>query len=153
MLKKLYNVDSNMGYNLNNIFHKILSEEITNTTFINHMLNEFYWISDHSYFCMNIKICIHDIQNLTVNSICKQIEPTIPHSCAIFYDNDITVIINLTKFKGSINDAMNKLTVLLRVSYLKAGVSNTFIGLSELKYNYLQAHIALNIRRRYKPYK
>lgn len=117
-----------MGYNLDNIFHKILSEEITNTTFINQMLNEFYLFSDHSYFCMNIKICIHDVQNLTI-------------------------IINLTKFKGSINDAMNKLTVLLRFSYLKAVVSNTFIDLSELKYNYLQARIALNIGRRSKPYK
>lgn len=153
MIKKLYTLDTNMGYTLDNILYKVLSDEITNTTFINQMLNEFYWFSNHLYFCMNIKIGALDIQNLTINSICKQIESLIPHSCSIFYNNDIAVFINLTKFNGTIQDVMTKFVVLLRDSYLKAGVSNIFIGLSELKYNYLQACIALNIGRRYKPYK
>lgn len=152
MIKKLYTIDDSMGYTLDTILCKILYEEITNDTFIKQILNEFYWFSNHSYFCINIKIGTLDIQNLTVNSICKQIESLIHSSCAIFYNNDIAVFINLTRFNGTIQDVMNKLVVLLRDNYLKAGVSNTFIGLSELKYNYLQACTALNTGRRYKPH-
>lgn len=152
MIKKIYTIDSNMGYTLDNILYKILTGEIVNSTFIKQMLNEFYWFSDHSYFCINIKIGSLDIQNLTVNSICKQIESLVLNSCAIFYNNDIAVFINLTKFNGTVQDAMNKLAILLRDNYLKAGVSNTFIGFSEIKYNYLQACIALDTGRRYRPY-
>lgn len=152
MIKKLYTIDVNMGYTLETIISKILSGEITNHTFINKMLNEFYWFPNHSYFCMNIKIDTLDIQNSTVNSICKQIELHISNSCAIFYNNDIAVFINLTTSNHTIQNVMNKLVLLLRDNYLKAGISNTFIGLSELKYNYLQACIALNTGRRHKPH-
>lgn len=152
MIKKIYTIDSSMGYTLDNILYRILTGDIVNSNFIKQMLNEFSWLSTHSYFCINIKISSLDIQNLTVNSICKQIESLIINSCAIFYNNDIAVFINLTKFNGTVEDAMNKLAILLRDNYLKAGVSNTFIGFSEIKYNYLQACIALDTGRRYKPY-
>lgn len=152
MIKRLHTTNPSVGYTLDTLLCKILSGEIINPTFINKLLNEFYWLSNHSYFCMNIKISTLDIQNFTVNSICKQIESLIHGSCSIFYNNDIAVFINLTRFNGTIDDAMNKLVILLRDSYLKAGVSNTFIGLSELKYNYLQACIALDTGRRHKPY-
>lgn len=56
MIKKLYTIDTNMGYTLDNILYKVLSDEITNTTFINQMLNEFYWFSNHLYFCMNVSV-------------------------------------------------------------------------------------------------
>ena len=152
MISKISILTPDFNYTLNNIISSILSEDLVNPTFINQRLAEFYWFSNHTYFCINIKIGILDIQNLTVNSICKQIESLIPNSCSLFFNDDIAVFVNLTKFGGDIKDVMSKLVVFLRDSYLKAGVSNSFVGLSELKYNYIQACISLDIGRRYKPY-
>ncbi len=151
-LSRLNLLKSDKLYNLDNIILGILSKEISDVRFIEQSFSEFDWLPNHEYFCINIKVSPFDVNNLTINSICNRIESLLKDSCACSYNNEIVVFVNLTKFNTTIDDVSNRFIYFLRDCYLKAGISNSFTGFSEILQYHTQSHIALNFGINHHPF-
>ena len=108
---------------------------------------------EHRYFCINLKVAALDLENMTVRFICSHIENMLGNSCAFQYENNITIFVNLTRFGGGIDDAMDKIVYFLRDSFLKAGLSNEFTGFEAIHYYYRQAAVALEVGNRRAPFR
>lgn len=152
-LSKQMTLQTDMGYRLDRILSDILlnpeqDEEVTRQWF-----SEFGWLPEHRYFCINLKVAALDLENLTVRFICSHIENMLGNSCAFQYENNITIFVNLTRFGGGIEDAMDKIVYFLRDSFLKAGLSNEFTGFGAIHYYYRQAAVALEVGNRRAPFR
>lgn len=137
---------------LDTIISGILSKEISDNRLIEQGFSEFDWLPNHTYFCINIKLSSLDVNNLTINSICSRIKSLLKDSSACSYNNEIVVFVNLTKFNTTIDDVTSKLTYFLRDCYLKAGISNSFTGFSEILQYYTQSHIAVDFGIKHRPF-
>ena len=144
MLEKYTVVQSDISYTLDRLLSNILTDEGMEHVPLEPRFESFDWKKEHTYFCMNIYMSMVDRQNLTVlRFICNRIESLIKGSCAFFLEGSIAVYTNLAHFGRPMEEAVNLITGFLRSSYLKAGISYEFEGLSSLKQYYLQAKIAL----------
>lgn len=151
-LSKQLTLQADMGYRLDRILSDILlnpeqDEEVTRQWF-----SEFGWMPEHRYFCINLKVAALDLENMTVRFICSHIENMLGNSCAFQYENNITIFVNLTRFGGGIEDAMDKIVYFLRDSFLKAGLSNEFTGFEAIHCYYRQAAVALEVGNRRAPF-
>ncbi|MEH2956610.1 helix-turn-helix domain-containing protein [Candidatus Merdisoma sp. JLR.KK006] len=152
-LSKQLTLQTDMGYRLDRILSDILlnpgqDDEVTRQWF-----SEFGWMPEHRYFCINLKVAALDLENMTVRFICSHIENMLGNSCAFQYENNITIFVNLTRFGGGIDDAMDKIVYFLRDSFLKAGLSNEFTGFEAIHYYYRQAAVALEVGNRRAPFR
>lgn len=152
-LSKQMILQADMGYRLDRILSDILSGPDQDEAVVDQWFSEFGWLSDHHYFCINLKVAALDLENMTVRFICNHIENTLSNSCAFQYENNITIFVNLTRFGGDVEDAMEKIVYFLRDSFLKAGVSNEFTGFERLGEYYHQAAAALEVGSRRAPFK
>lgn len=152
-LSKQMILQADMGYRLDRILSDILSNPDQDEEVVNQWFSEFGWLPAHHYFCMNLKVAALDLENMTVRFICNHIERTLSNSCAFLYENNITIFVNLTRFGGDVEDAMEKIVYFLRDSFLKAGVSNEFQGFLELGEYYRQAAVALEVGNRRAPFR
>jgi DNA-binding PucR family transcriptional regulator len=116
------------------------------------LFSEFGWLPEHRYFCISLKMAALDLENMTVRFVCRHIENMLGHSCAFQYENNITIFVNLTRFGGGIDDAMEKIVYFLRDSFLKAGLSNEFVGFQHIRQYYRQAVITLEVGNRRRPF-
>ena len=144
VLRKLCITKETKVFSLYRILKEILEDENRNQAQIEHNLSEYGWNETHQYVCMSFKVAMLDRKNMTVNFICHHIESLVPGACAFQYKSDIAVFINLTGFGGTLEDVCGRLVYFLRDSYLKVGISNEFVGFSEMKYFYYQAQVALD---------
>ncbi|SHH86662.1 PucR C-terminal helix-turn-helix domain-containing protein [Sporobacter termitidis DSM 10068] len=137
---------------LQHVLKSILNGTFSDPYYIELRLNEYDWYRQQTYFCIKLMVDILDVQNHTLSLLCNNIVTLMPGACAFDYDNSIVVYVNLDLFRGSIGDAVNGITYYLRDNNLKAGISNQFTGLNELKLYYRQAEIALDVGLRNKPH-
>lgn len=137
-----------MGYQLN----RLLSDLLNGVEVAENSLAEFGWHQEHEYACFHLKIASMDMENLTVRFICDQMERLIPNSSAFIHKDEILVFTNLTRAGISLEEILSDLVYFLRDSYLKAGISRPFRGLSQLKEYVEQARIALETGMKNAPY-
>ena len=146
-------LQTDMGYRLDRILSDILLNPDQDGEVIRQWFSEFGWLPQHRYFCINLKVAALDLENMTVRFICSHIENMLGHSCAFQYENNIAIFVNLTRFGGSSEDAMEKIVYFLRDSFLKAGLSNEFVGFETLYHHYRQAAVALEVGSRRAPFR
>ena len=152
-LSKQLTLQTDMGYRLDRILSDILLNPEQDRAVTEQWFSEFGWLPEHRYFCINLKVAALDLENLTVRFICSHIENMLGHSCAFQYENNITIFVNLTRFGGGIEDAMDKIVYFLRDSFLKAGISNAFTGFAGIHCYYRQAAVALEVGNRRAPFR
>jgi len=146
MLEKYTVLESDISYTLDRLLSNILTDKNLDCAPMEPRFENFHWKESHTYFCMNIHVSIVDRQNLTViRFICNRIESLIKGSCAFLLDENIVVYVNLFYFGKTLEEAVKAVKDFIRESYLKAGVSYEFTGLSSLKQYYFQARIALEV--------
>lgn len=144
MLEKYTVLQSDLSYTLDRLLSNVLTGEIKNDSSLTPRFAKFRWEETHQYFCMNIHVSMVDRQNLTVvRFICNRLEGLMKGSCAFLLDENIVVYVNLNQYGKSMEDALTAASDFLQDSYLKAGISYMFTGLSRLKSYYFQSKIAL----------
>ena len=151
-LSKQLTLQADMGYRLDRVLSDILLNPDQDPSVTEQLFSEFGWLPDHRYFCITLKVAALDLENMTVRFVCNHIENMLGNSCAFQYENNITIFVNLTRFGGGIEDAMDKIVYFLRDSFLKAGLSNEFTGFSYIRQYYRQAVIALEVGNRRAPF-
>lgn len=154
--KLLHQTDQNHqaeAYPLEDLLKDIISKKQTDYTIINAALSEYGWFSTHRYCCMLVKMSSLSSQNVTSNYLCRHFEEIIPGSCAFRYNGELIVFINLSRYDSSVDGLLNNITVFLRDSFLKTGISNSVIGSADLRYCYKQAKIAMDYGSRYQSFR
>ena len=136
-------------YPLEDLLLDIIRGSQTDRVIIENTLAEYGWLSSHPYCCLNLKIASLDRQNLTSKFLCNHFEEIVPGSCAFQYEHELVIFVNLARYNRSIDEMLNNITVFLRDSFLKTGVSNAIMGIRDLYYCYHQARIALEMGSKY----
>lgn len=137
---------------MHSIFLSILSDKTADYMNISQQLSAQSWHSGHKYMCVVLQITYLDQNNLTINAICNYIENVFPASCAFQFDEDIVIFFNMTKLEMSEDDVSNKLIYFIRDSFLKAGYSRIMKGHLNLRRQYVQACLALEVGNQESPY-
>lgn len=140
-------------YPLDRLLSDIIDEKIIDSTSISVRLAESGWFQNHHYCCLAVRMTSLDSQNLTSSYLCRHIEEVVPGSCAFQHRDELVIFVNLTRSEGTIDDLMNQMTIFLRDSFLRTGVSDEISNVDDLRYSYLQAKYALDIGSRYQSYR
>lgn len=138
-------------YSLRSIFATILTNPSADYVEVSQNLSNFGWLSSHHYQCALINTSVLDIKNMTLRSICSYVENIIPCSCALEYQNNAVVFINLTLCPMDSDEIFQKLAAFIRDSLLSAGYSRKMLGHFNFQRQYVQASIALQTGRRRNP--
>lgn len=118
------------------------------------ILNSYGWTKDCSYICFKFLIYHVDKQNHTGYGTAKLLEQKIPGGCAVIFDNDIVLFINLSLNKQPWRDILDSCKPIIRDHFMKTGVSNPYTGsYSILAMLHRQSCIALETGLRNAPYK
>ena len=141
------------GSSLECLLADIISEKQTNYSLIDSRLSEFGWYSSHSYCCMSLKVTSLDQQNLTTKYLCSHFEKIVPGSCAFPYKDELVIFVNLTRYDGTLDQMVNRITFFLRDNFLKTGISSPIHGTMELQHCYRQSRIALETGSKYQTYR
>ena len=105
------------------------------------------WNRRDHYCCLSIEAEQKEFSAVSSMATLGQIEAQISAGQAIYYNNGIVVVINLSFAGSSIAEILSKMAVLLRDSLLKVGVSSEIDDFMELPQAYRQACIALDFGR------
>ncbi len=136
---------------LHSVLTTILTDRTADYVTTSQRLDTLGWYSRNEYLCLVLKITNMDQKNLTENSICSYVENAVPHSCAFPYRSHIVVFVNTTKAQMDLNTVSERLILFIRDSYFKAGYSRVMVGHFNLRRQYLQALISLNLGERKNP--
>ena len=109
------------------------------------------WSSSNYYFCFILEITDLDQKNLTALSITTYLENLLPHSCSLVHRSFIVTFVNLTLGELTIDDITQKLFYFVHDSYLQTGYSRSMLGHMNLRRQYVQAKIALELGKNYAP--
>ncbi len=138
--------------NLHAIFLRVLSDSKADYVEISQQLSAFGWYPKHDYMAMVLQGTYMDQQNLTTNAVCSYIEELLPATCSLPYKKDMVVFFNLTLLHMDKESASEKLTCFIRDSFFKAGYSRSMHGHMNLRRQYVQACLALEVGCRYYPH-
>ncbi|MDD6212899.1 MAG: helix-turn-helix domain-containing protein [Clostridiales bacterium] len=137
---------------LHSVFLHILSDRTADYVTISQKLDSLGWYSKNEYFCVVLQTSYLDQQNLTANAICTYVQNIIENSCALPFKDNIVIYINMSRAHLTIDDITEKLTYFIRDSYLKAGFSRVMVGHLNLRRQYVQATLALDVGGRKHPF-
>ena len=84
--------------------------------------------------------------------ICSHIEKTYHYSCSFLYQEDIVTFFDATKEGKDLDTIAGEMKYFIRESFLKAGYSRAMQGHSNLRRQYVQACVALDVGSRIRPY-
>ena len=101
------------------------------------------WKVEDPYVTLQIGLDLSNVRNMTVASICRQLDLLIPGSINFALEASIAVAVNLRLSGLDANSLSQKITPFLKTNGLTAGISNPFIGFSMSRYYYPQTTIAL----------
>ena len=136
---------------LRTILHTAISDRTADYVTISQQLDSAGWHSADEYLCIVLQLSYLDQKNLTVHSICSYIENIISGSCAFQFRDDIVVFLDLTISCMSQEDIAARLSFFVRDSLLRAGYSRVLLGHFNLRRQYDQALIALDMGSRRNP--
>ena len=137
---------------LHGLFRRILSDRTADYVEMSRQLSRLDWKADDTYFCLVFKVTYLDKRKLAANVVCNHIEKTYPYSCSFLFQEDIVTFFNTTKTGKSLDTIAGEMKYLIRESFLKAGYSRAMAGHGNLRRQYVQACIALDVGGRIKPY-
>ena len=136
---------------LRTILHTAISDRTADYVTISQQLDSAGWHSGDEYLCIVLQLSYLDQKNLTVHSICSYIENIISGACAFQFRDDIVVFLDLTISCMSQEDIAARLSFFVRDSLLRAGYSRVLLGHFNLRRQYDQALIALDMGSRRNP--
>lgn len=134
------------------IFERILSDRTADYIQISHQLSALGWSASHSYFCLVLQITYLNQKQLSTRAICRHIKKQFPDSISFLYKEEIVTFFNLGLLGVEQEEVSSALVYFIRDSYLKAGYSRTMEGHMNLRRQYVQARVALDVGSRKKPY-
>lgn len=137
---------------LRKTFHRILTDRTADYIEISQQLAAHGWEQEAEYLCMVFQITYLDQRSLTSNTICAYLEKTYPGACSFFYKDEIVTFFNLGIFREGVDELEGRLKYFIRESFLKAGYSWVMQGHGNLRRQYIQAGIALDVGSRISPY-
>lgn len=138
--------------NLRSIFHRVLSDRTADYMEISQQLAVLGWGRMDEYLCLVYQVTYLDQKNLTANTICSYMEEWYPYTCSFLFQDEIVNFFNLTKAGTDVEALGSRLKYFIRESFLKAGYSRVMEGHSNLRRQYVQARVALDVGSRVKSY-
>ena len=142
---------SNREQDFKPIFTSILNDPTADYVTMSQKLTALGWSSSNYYFCFILEITHLDQKNLTALSITTYLENLLPHSCSLVHRSFIVTFVNLTLGELTIDDITQKLFYFVHDSYLQTGYSRSMLGHMNLRRQYVQAKIALELGKNYAP--
>ena len=136
---------------LDDVCRTIVTDRTADYLTMSNRLAALGWSSRHEYFCLVLQTARGDKEH-TAGTICKYIKKQFPHSTSFQVHQEIVCFFNLTRTDQTEEEVEASLIYFIRDSYLKAGYSRTMEGHMNLRRQYLQAKIALDVGGRKKPY-
>lgn len=131
-----------MGHNSEQICEKILDRKITDEREIGRLLRFWDWNMDDQYLVLKLGTEQESAHRFTVSAL-GHIEIQIAACHALFYDEGIVAIVNLTASHASPSQVVSSLSFLVREGLFKIGVSDVNNNFAHLPEIYTQAAIAL----------
>lgn len=137
---------------LEDVFRTLLTDRTADYMAVSRRLSALGWSPDHDYLCLVLQTSFLDQKMVTIHAICKYIKKQFPDSSSFQMQEEIIIFLNLTRLGLTEEEAEGALTVFIRDSFLKAGYSRLLRGHMNLRRQYLQAKIALEVGERRKPH-
>ena len=138
--------------NLQKTLASILSDRTLDYMEASRELTELGWQRDHSYVCLVYRLTYLDQNSLPVNSICNYMDEQFAGCCSFSYQEEIVNFIDLTLCEEELDKIETRLKPFIRDSYLKAGYSRVVTGHLNLRRQYVQAELSLDVGSRKNPY-
>ncbi len=131
---------------------RIISDRTADYVQMSHRLSDAGWEEEHVYLCLVLQLTYLNQKQLSVSAICNFIKNRTPDSVSFTYKEEVVTFFNLTRLKMDEEETASKFTYFIRDTYLKAGYSRAMQGHMNLRRQYVQAGIALDVGSRKKPY-
>ncbi len=138
--------------NLHKLLGQILSDRTLDYMAASDQLSELGWHKEDEYLCLTFYLNYLDRNRMPVTSVCNYVEDMFPGSASFPYEDSIVSFFNLTKLGMDRASLSSKLTPFIRDGNLKAGYSRVIKGHMNLRRQYLQTVIALEVGARKDPF-
>ena len=142
---------SSPAQSLHTVLLRTLDDRTADYVAISQKLDALGWYSRHEYCCFFLQLSDLDQKNLTSNSICTYLENILPGCSAFSHNGNIVAFVNLTLAEFSLENLMERIVHFVEDSSLNAGFSRTMNGHMNLRRQYIQAKIALQMGTRKYP--
>lgn len=142
---------SEKNRSLHTVLATILTDRTADYVTTSQRLDSLGWYSRNEYLCVVFQMTSLDMKTLTENSVCSYVENVIPYSCAFSHKGKIVIYVNMTKADMTLNSISERLIYFIRDSYFKAGYSRVMVGHFNLRRQYLQAMVSLDLGERKRP--
>ena len=137
---------------LRSIFRQILSDRTADYMDMSGQLGRLGWVAESRYFCLLLQSHYQEENNANDNLICSQIENRYPGCCCFPYEGCMVSFFNLDRCDATLEAIQTEMAYFIRESFLKAGYSRVLRGHSNLRRQYVQARVALEVGSRVSPY-
>jgi hypothetical protein len=137
---------------LRSIFQQILSDRTADYMDMSSQLTRQGWGPENRYFSLLLQSPYQEETNISANLICSQIENRYPGCCCFPYEGNIVGFFNLDRCDATLEAIQSEMAYFIRESFLKAGYSRVLRGHSNLRRQYVQARVALEVGSRVNPY-
>lgn len=144
--------DYHRGEDLSRVFRQILSNRTLDYVEASQKLTGFGWLKQHEYLCLVYKITYLDQKHYSANAICNHMEERYPGCCSFTYNEDVVTFFDLTLVGRDAEEVEEELKPFIRDGILKAGYSRMMKGHMNLRRQYIQACLALEVGSRKRPY-
>ena len=136
---------------LDDVCRMIVTDRTADYLTMSNRLAALGWSPRQEYLCLVLQTAGGDKEH-TAGTICKYLKKQFPNSSSFQVHQEIVCFFNLTRTGQTKEEIEADLIYFIRDSYLKAGYSRTMEGHMNLRRQYLQAKIALEVGNRKKPY-
>lgn len=137
---------------LHKILTKIISERDADYMEASWELENLGWQRNQEYICIVFESAFIDQGSAPITQICNYMEGQIRGCSSFAFKNKVVNFINLSITNRSIEELSSDLVPFIRDSFLKAGYSRAMVGHMNLRRQYLQGRIALDVGTRKRPY-
>ena len=145
-------VASPFANGLHELFQRILSDRTADYVEMSERLSAMGWDAGDEYFCVVFQLTYVNQKDRADNLICDYLEKKYGNCCSFQYKEDVVAFFDVSRGKKTLREISNEMKYFIRESYLKAGYSRLMVGHSNLRRQYVQACIALDVGGRVKPY-
>ncbi len=151
----LYNREgrgSRKDESLRKILLSILTDRTLDYMEASRQLQQLDWREEHEYLCLVYQLTYLDQTTLPTASICNYMEEQYSCCSCFPFRNDIVTFFDLSISKLTYEEILTRLKPFIRDSYLKAGFSRIVTGHMNLRRQFVQASIAIDVGGRKNPY-
>ncbi|MDO5409397.1 MAG: helix-turn-helix domain-containing protein [Lachnospiraceae bacterium] len=143
LLRRRNTEDTSFSRPFETFLSNVVSRKLTDRKKICGILSTTGWEIDDCYVCFKMALEDRDRELMSVVNTCNYIEATLKDCHAFSYEDNILVLLNLTKNGRELSECINDLTYIVREGLLKTGISNQFSDFMHFPWCYQQASLAL----------